>query len=148
MTPSKGCFDIIKQQEGLRLKAYIDQTGTPTIGFGNTFYPDGAPVKMGEVISKETADRMLEYTVNLFSKGVVVYVKSHINQNQLDSLVCFAYNVGLGAFKSSTLLKKVNANPNDPAIRDEFNKWTKSKGVQLKALVNRRKAEADLYFKP
>jgi lysozyme len=74
-----------------------------------------------------------------------------VNQNQFDALVSFCYNLGIGAFNSSTLKKKVIANPGDLSIRDEFMKWNKArvKGVltELKGLTNRRKAEADLYFK-
>ena len=65
---------------------------------------------------------------------------------QFDALVSFAYNVGVGNFAKSTLLKKVNANPNDPTIRSEFEKWNKANGRVLKGLVTRRKEEADLYF--
>ena len=57
------------------------------------------------------------------------------------------YNIGIGNFDLSTLKKKVIANPNDPAIRDEFMKWVSSKGKQLPGLVKRREAEANLYFK-
>jgi lysozyme len=74
-----------------------------------------------------------------------------VNQNQFDALVSFCYNLGIGAFNSSTLKKKVIANPADASIRDEFMKWNKArvKGVltELKGLTNRRTAEADLYFK-
>ena len=65
---------------------------------------------------------------------------------QFDALVSFAYNVGTANFAKSTLLKKVNANPNDASIRAEFGKWNKSNGRVLKGLVTRRKEEADLYF--
>jgi lysozyme len=63
-------------------------------------------------------------------------------------LVSFAYNVGLGALKSSTLLKRVNANPNDPDIERQFNRWNKGGGRVLKGLTNRRRNEANLYFTP
>jgi lysozyme len=61
--------------------------------------------------------------------------------------VCFAYNVGVGALKSSTLLKLVNTNPSDPLIKNEFLKWNKAAGKVLKGLTRRREAEAELYFK-
>ncbi len=68
--------------------------------------------------------------------------------NQFDALVSFCYNVGPANLKSSTLLKKVNINPNDPTIKNEFLKWTKAGGKVLKGLVTRRTAEAELYFTP
>ena len=67
-------------------------------------------------------------------------------QNQFDALVSFAYNLGNGALKGSTLLKKVNANPNDIAIKKEFLKWVNAGGKRLQGLVNRRTEEANLYF--
>ena len=73
-------------------------------------------------------------------------IKSSVNQNQRDALTDFAYNCGLGNLKSSTLLKKVNADPNDKTIREEFMRWTKANKIELAGLVRRRKAEADLYF--
>jgi len=61
-------------------------------------------------------------------------------------LISFAYNLGEGALRSSTLLKKVNANPIDVSIRDEFMKWVHSNGEVVEGLVNRRRDEANLYF--
>lgn len=139
---------IIKKHEGLRLRAYLCPAGVPTIGYGNTFYEDGTPVKMGEAITKDRAERMLFHTVARFQAAVDGVVTSKINQNQLDALTSFAYNVGIGALQRSTLLKKVNANPNDPTIRNEFMRWTRAGGRVLRGLEIRRKEEADLYFKP
>ena len=62
-------------------------------------------------------------------------------------MVSFAYNLGLGALKGSTLRKKVNINPLDPTIRGEFLKWDMAGGGHVKGLTRRRQAEADLYFK-
>jgi lysozyme len=69
-----------------------------------------------------------------------------LNSNQFSALVCFCYNVGVGNFKKSTLLAKVNQNPSDPTIRDEFMRWNKGGGQVLNGLTRRRKAEADLYY--
>jgi lysozyme len=82
-----------------------------------------------------------------FEQYVDSYCRDDINQNQFDALVSFAYNLGPGNLKSSTLLKKVNANPEDESIRLEFMKWVKAGGKTLKGLVRRREAEANLYFK-
>jgi lysozyme len=147
MKPSQNCINLIKRFEGCYLKAYKCPAGVWTIGYGTIRYQDGKPVKEGEEISLYRAESLLTYEVENFAKQI----KLNINQNQFDSLVSFCYNLGLGAFNSSTLKKKILSNPNDLSIRDEFMKWNKArvKGVltELKGLTNRRKAEADLYFK-
>jgi lysozyme len=103
-------------------------------------------VQQGDKITLERADRLLFDMVNRFETGVKGLVKSKINDNQLGALTSFAFNVGVGALNKSTLLKKVNANPNDPTIRNEFMRWTRAGGKVLKGLVTRREAEANLYF--
>ena len=71
-----------------------------------------------------------------------------LTSNQFSALVSFAYNVGLGALKSSTLLKRVNANPCDEDIKRQFMRWNKGGGRVLKGLTKRRQSESDLYFLP
>jgi lysozyme len=137
---------IIKQFEGLKLNAYLCPAGLPTIGYGSTFYENGTKVKLGEKITMERADKLLTNTVSQFEKQVDTVVTSVINANQLGALTSFAFNVGMGNFRKSTLLRKVNANPNDPTIRTEFMKWVRANGKVLNGLTRRRQAEADLYF--
>ena len=150
MKPSEQCYSLIRSFEGCRLKAYKDSVGIWTIGFGTIEYPDGAKVKEGDSITQERADFLLKWQV-LLKSGQVDALKLSVNQNQFDALVSFAYNLGVGALKSSTLLKKVKANPNDPSIETEFLKWNKArvKGelVVLNGLTKRRQAEADLFTK-
>jgi lysozyme len=137
---------IIRKFEGLKLKAYLCPAGVWTIGYGNTFYENGSKVQEGEKITLDRADKLLFFVVQKFEAEVKKLVKSTINDNQLGALTSFAFNVGAGNLAKSTLLKKVNANPNDATIRDEFMRWTKAGGKVLNGLVTRRKAEADLYF--
>ena len=136
---------IIKFYEGLKLRAYKCPAGVPTIGFGNTFYEDGKPVKMGDVITIEKANQLLENIAYKFLHGMKL--PDGLNDNQQSALLSFAYNVGLGAWVKSTLRKKVMVNPNDASIAKEFLKWNKADGKVLKGLTNRREAEAALYFK-
>ncbi len=143
---SAKCFAIVKAFEGLSLKAYKCPAGIWTIGFGNTFYPNGTRVKQGEVITESRAIELLKTTLDFFEKQVDNMTRDDLSQNQFDALVDFAYNVGHGNLKSSTLLKLVNVNPNNPAIKDEFLKWNKAKGSPLKGLTRRRNSEAHLYF--
>lgn len=138
---------IIRKYEGLRLQAYLCPAGVWTIGFGSTFYENGSKVQEGDKITIDRADRLLFDIVQKFEISVRGLVKSSLNENQIGALTSFAFNVGVGSLKSSTLLKKVNANPDDLTICNEFLRWTKAGGKQLKGLVARREAESDLYFK-
>ena len=138
---------LITKFEGLRLKPYLCSAKIPTIGYGNTYYPDGKRVTLlDKDITKQQAFDMFKEVANRFAKRVDALVTSNINQNQFNALVSFAYNVGTGNFSSSTLLKKVNKNPDDLTIKDEFLRWNKAGGKVLNGLTNRRNEEADLYF--
>jgi lysozyme len=146
MVISNKLKELVKEFEGCKLKAYKCPAGIWTIGYGNTQYENGKAVKEGETITLERAEQLLEVILIKFVQQVGELVKSKVNQNQKDALTDFAYNCGVGNLRSSTLLKKVNADPNDKTIRAEFMRWTKANKVELAGLVRRRKAEADLYF--
>lgn len=136
---------LIKTFEGFRAKPYR-LYGCNLVGYGSEVKgKELAECRKG--VSKEKADKMLRHDVARFEKFVKSAVKKPITQHQFDALVSFTYNTGEGLFLSSTLLKKVNENPDDPAIRDEFLKWTKAGGKTNSGLLARRKKEADLYFK-
>jgi lysozyme len=137
---------LLHDFEGLKLKAYLCPAKVWTIGYGNTRYEDGRPVKEGDVITKERAEQLFLRILDVFEKGVKSRVKKELNSNQFSALVSFSYNVGLGNFGASTLLKMVNVNPSDPKIREQFMRWNKANGGIMAGLIRRRKAEADLYF--
>lgn len=146
-TTSKQGKDLIKKYEGFRAKPYLCPAKVPTIGYGATYYPDGRKVKLTDsAISEGFASNLLEVMLTPYEKAVDSFCRDDINQNQFDALVSFAYNLGINALKNSTLLKKVNANPNDKTIRNEFLKWVNAGGKKLQGLVNRRTEESDLYF--
>lgn len=139
-------INLIKKYEGLSLKPYKCPAGLATIGYGATYYPNGIKVKLTDKpISEYEASTMLSNMLRHYEIAVDSYTRDDITQGQFDALVSFAYNCGLGNLKSSTLLKKVNANPNDPTIRQEFLKWNKGGGKVLAGLTKRRTEEADLY---
>ena len=146
MKLNKAGKDLIKSFEGLKLSAYKCSANKETIGFGNTFYEDGSPVKMGDTITMERADSLFELIANSFAERVRREVKTILTDNQFSALVSLAYNIGIGNLQKSTLLRKVNFNPNDPSIRTEFMKWNKAGGKVLAGLTRRREAEAKLYF--
>lgn len=148
MKLTKEIKDFVKAKEGLSLTAYLCPAKVWTIGYGNTSYETGIKVKQGDKISKERAELLFNNTFENFALQVKQLVfKSTLNDNQFSALVSFAYNVGIGALKSSTLLKKVKANPNDKAIANEFAKWNKAGGKVLAGLISRRAKESDIYFK-
>jgi len=126
--------------EGLRLDAYRCPAGVLTIGYGST----GSHVKAGMVIDEAEADRLLRGDVGRFEDGVNAIV-GRCTQGQFDALVSFAFNLGLGALMSSTLLKRHKAGDFARA-GDEFLRWTRGGGRVLPGLVKRRAAERDLYL--
>lgn len=157
MTLDNKGYLLIAQFEGLRLKPYLCSAGVPTIGYGSTFYPSGRKVTMRDKpITQETAFWMLKQVANMFAKDVDSLVTSNINQNQFNALVSFAFNLGSDidaddipeGLGDSRLLRRVNANPNDPEIAREFVKWNKAGGRVLDGLTKRRLKEAELYFTP
>lgn len=142
-------IDLIKEFESLQLKPYLCPAGVPTIGYGTTRYYNGVKVSMSDLpIAEEKAVEYLLNDVHHFELAVDAMATDKIAQNQLNALVSFTYNVGTGALKGSTLLRKVNIDPNDPTISAEFMKWVFAGGKKLKGLERRRAAESELYFKP
>lgn len=140
---NKDGIELIKRTEGVRLKAYKCPAGKWTIGYGHT-----KGVTEGMTITQKQAEEFLQEDLATFENGVLKLVApQQLTENQKASLVSFAYNVGLGNFQKSTLLKKVKADPSDPSIYDEFMKWVNGGGKKLAGLVMRREAEAALYFR-
>lgn len=131
---------IIKEFEGCKLKAYKCPADVWTIGYGHT---DG--VKEGDEITQQEADRLLASDVDLFTSGVKRLVTSDINPNQLGALVSFAFNLGLGNLRHSTLLKLVNAGDFVGAA-NQFPRWNKAAGKVLPGLIRRREAEKKLFL--
>jgi lysozyme len=143
---------LIKRFEGERLSSYQDQAGIWTIGWGSTYNHDlKRKVQKGDIIDKETALRWLKLDAAGFSDNVKKLVKVPINQNQLDSLTSFSYNVGNSAFANSTLLRKLNQGASKQEVALEFAKWNKvtinGEKVVSDGLVRRRKLEAELFLK-
>ena len=144
---SKAGLELIKKFEDLRDKPYICPAGVPTIGYGSTLYEDGTRVRLTDSpITQVRAEMLLANTIKSYERDVDSFTRDDINQNQFDALVSFAYNVGTRALKDSTLLRKVNNDPNDKMIANEFMKWVNGGGKKLPGLVKRRQAEAQLYF--
>ena len=138
---SDNCTNLVMQSEGCKLQAYLCPAGVLTIGYGHT----GHDVYEGKVITQERAVELLNEDLH-FVDRFVANINPGWNQNQFDSIVDFAYNLGGNALKTSTLLKKAQIDVNDPAIADEFCKWVYSNHKILPGLVTRREKEVKLYF--
>ena len=141
------CIDLIISFEGLFLKPYYCPANVCTIGYGTIKYPNGTRVRITDVeITRAKAMEYLMFEIDQKSKAIDPMLSEDLTGNQFGALISFAYNLGEGALKQSTLLKKVNANPLDAQIRNEFQKWIYADGKKLNGLLRRRNAEADLYF--
>jgi len=144
-------YKLIQNFEGLSLKAYAateseKQRNIWTIGYGNINYLDGTKVKKGDEITREQADLMFKSTANKFALDVANLIDVCLTQNQFNALVSLAYNIGISAFKGSTLLIMVNASPNNPSIKDQFLRWKYAGGKVIQGLLNRRIKESEVYF--
>jgi lysozyme len=125
--------------EGLRLKAYKDIGGVWTIGYGHT-----GGVRPGHVITRERAMRLLKTDVSGAEAAVHKYVDVGLNQHRYNALVSFVYNCGAGAFRSSTLLRRLNAGDYGQ-VPSQLLRWNKVNGQAIAGLTRRRKAEGDLW---
>jgi lysozyme len=145
--PSLNCISLIQHMEGLSLKAYPDVDGVYVIGYGCKF-ADGKPVQRGQVIDAAGADRVCREKAQECASAILVLVKRSLKQGQLDALVDFVYNCGLGALASSTILRTILAT--QPVTEDMFTRWNKihvnGQLVVLPQLTARRQAEYRLWI--
>lgn len=140
MKTSETGIDLIKHYEGLQLQPYICPAGKATLGYGHT----GPDVVFGITITEADADKLLREDLHFAERGVETYARVPLTQGQFDALVSFTYNLGVGAMRDSTLLKKVNAKDFDGAAA-EFGKWVHGGGRVLPGLIKRRAAEVALF---
>ena len=142
MKISQAGLDLIKRFEGCKLEAYRDAVGIWTIGYGHT----GPNVHDGLKITQAQADAILAQDVSRFASGVAANVNVALTQSEFDALVSFAFNVGLGAFRSSTLLKLLNDNADRTVVASQFLRWNKAGSKVLDGLTKRRNAEKALFL--
>lgn len=135
-------LDFIKARESCRLTAYLDSGGVPTVGWGAT----GPGIVAGTVWTQAEADQDLIRRVG--NVETVISMKTaqlRLTAQQAAALISFAYNVGLGAFSGSTLLKYVLSQEWTLAAK-EFEKWDRAGGVESRGLLKRRYYEAALFL--
>ena len=138
---------IIRAFEGCRLSAYKCPAGVWTIGWGATIV-NGAAVREGDTISQALADELLRAEILRIAAQLheIIPAAAKWGGNQQAALISWAYNVGLGAVKDSTLRKRINAGEGGPVvIPQELPKWDKANGAALPGLTRRRAAEVALF---
>lgn len=140
MKISTNGIELIKRFEGLRLTAYRCSAGVLTIGYGHT-----TGVKPGDKITGQQADAFLHEDVLVAEITVNTNVTTRLNQNQFDALVSFVFNLGMGNFVKSTLLKKLNT-ADYAGAADEFPRWVYAGKTELPGLIRRRTADRDLFL--
>ena len=139
----KAAAEIIKEFEGLRLKAYLDGGGVPTIGWGHT-----KGVRLGQKITTEQAQSFFDADFLEHMLPVQRRVKVALNDNEFGALVSLCYNIGAGAFGGSTLLKKLNQGKSRAEVATHFMSWVNDNGKRIAGLVRRRGLEKKLFLTP
>lgn len=140
MTTSQKGIDLIKSFEGCKLYAYRDSVGVLTIGYGTT-----KGVTAGMAITQKQAENFLKRDIVPLEK-VLNSMNVNFTQGQFDALISFQYNLGSGAFKSSTMYKKIVARASDTEITDQMVKWVNAGGKPLLGLKIRRRKEANMFL--
>ena len=138
---------IKKAEGGLYLEAYQDSGKVWTVGYGSTYdFDKQRKVQEGDIITKEQAERWLQITTSKDAEEIKNLVKVPLNNNELNALISFTYNVGLGAFKASSLLRLLNSGADKKIVADQFDRWVFDNGVKVKGLISRRNAEKKLFL--
>jgi lysozyme len=139
LAPSSNCIALVKQFEGLRLRSYQDVGGVWTIGYGHI-----VGVTAGQTILQEQADSLLESDLQKACSEMQTLVTVWLNQNQVDALTSWVFNLGIGKLEESTLLRLLNMGQYTE-IPSEMKKWVYAAGEIQPGLVLRRAAEAALW---
>ena len=136
---------LICEFEGCRTEAYQDAVGVWTIGYGHTSVAGPPSVGRGATVTRDEAAEILTRDLETFCAGVKSAITATLNDNQFSALVSFAYNVGLGNFRNSSVLRSVNAYRFDQ-VPAELAQWVRAGGKVLPGLIRRRAAEAALFL--
>lgn len=149
--------NLFKEWEGLRTHVYTDSGGEPTIGIGHLLTRDerrSGKIKIGaslidyrDGLTEDQCWQLLEQDLEVAEKSVNDAVTVTLNQNQFDALVSFTFNVGIGAFRGSTLLKLLNQGQYDQ-VPAQLRRWVRDNGKVVLGLVNRREKEISLWNRP
>ena len=154
MNLSEHGLELLKEWEGFKQTVYKDSAGLPTIGTGHLLTKselssgkitiNGVPVSYENGLTEQQVTDLLAQDVQPAAAAVNNNVKVPLDQNQFDALVSFTFNVGVGAFTGSTLLKLLNQGQYDQ-VPDQLLRWTRAGGQVVQGLVNRRNNEIKLW---
>jgi lysozyme len=154
MQMSEPGLELLKLWEGFKLKVYKDSAGLPTIGVGHLITKSeqssgniqiaGVSVAYANGLTDQQALDLLSQDVQPAEQAVNKGVKVELNQDQFDALVSFTFNVGVGAFNGSTLLKVLNQGQYTQ-VPAQLQRWNKAGGKVVQGLVNRRANEIRLW---
>jgi len=137
--------DLVKHFEGFRAKPYLCPSDVWTIGFGTTWYPSGRRVsRVDPSCTQEQAEVWLRFVLEEAEQSAISLCRVYLSPFQRGALASFIYNVGEGAFRASTLRKRIN----DMEWEDvpfQFRRWKFAGGRVLGGLVRRREAEIGLW---
>ncbi|MFZ6656723.1 lysozyme [Undibacterium sp. TJN19] len=163
---NQATVDLVKQFEGIpdgdpatsNIDPYLDPVNIWTIGWGHAITYQGRFMK-GDAdrlqvkalypngITLAQATSLLQSDLMDAGRDVLSVVTVPLNDNEYGALTSFTFNLGIGNLRSSTLLKKLNANDRAGAA-DQFGRWVKADGQTLPGLVKRRAAERALFILP
>ena len=140
MKPSEACIEFIKGWEKLRLVAYADGGGVATIGWGHTDY-----VELGDTCTEQEAEEFLKQDVQEAAGAVDDFVDVELTQPMYDALTSLILNIGREAFRTSTILKMLNAGRSAKDIGPQFDRWCHDNGKVVPGLVRRRADERKMF---
>lgn len=135
-------LELIKKYEGFSSQAYKCPAGVWTVGWGHT----GRDINKDTILTREEAELMLKKDVANLQEQILFLLDDKPSMNELDALTSLVYNIGLGAFKKSRLLKRINLKENGELIAKEWIEFNKVNGKVVKGLIRRRAEEICLYF--
>lgn len=138
---------LVARFEGYYPEVYADPVGYATIGYGHLIAyraPTNADRKKWGHLSKRQAKKLLKHDLRAYARAVNRLVKVPLNNRQRSALISFTYNVGIGAFEGSTLLRKLNKGKYS-TVPHQLARWNKAGGVVLAGLTRRRAAEGRMF---
>lgn len=147
MKTNKAGIDLIKSFEGFKHQAYLCPAGVWTIGYGTTQTFGTDPVRPGMTITPDEGELLLQHDLIVFERKVADLVKVKISENAFSALVSLTYNIGVGAFEKSTLLRMLNAGEEHEAVAPQFLEWNKIGKKPINGLTRRREAEMNLFMR-
>lgn len=138
-------YSLIKRYESFRPQAYRCPAGKLTIGYGTTIYPDGTPVKKGDMITEKKAEEYLNDYIEKNIKPIFKRIPYVLTDNQERALESLIYNIGAGSFLRSKLFVAIKEKNYEQIFKNWD--WIKAAGVVMKGLAKRRAEELYLFMK-